>query len=394
MDNKELLSPINPTPIAVGTGLVALDVVINGWESESPILSAGGSCGNVMSILAYLGWQSYPVARLGDDLTADFLIKDLMSFGVNTDLLYREKNRHTPIVIEMIPRRGTATRTHFFSFTCPHCGAPLPRHRPVLKSRVQSVLEKVSYPSVFYFDRVSRASIMMARAYQSHGSLVVFEPSSMKRGKLFQECTQVAHIVKYSRDRIDHMPDYQRGSIPLLEIDTMGAYGLRFRMLVANNKCSDWEYLETYRVDDLKDEAGSGDWCTAGIIHVFGQQGLQGFANLSREGILQGLAVGQALAAVNCRFEGARGAMYSLNVKQLAEIIAGIIEGKEVKTTTRRNIPEIADELLRSICANCRGSYGSTEIQTAIGSKIGANTARLPLHGVSLTTGRRKPKHK
>ena len=120
MHHESLFRLKRPSPIAIGAGLVALDLVLNGWESESPLLSAGGSCGNIMSILAYLGWQTFPVARLGNDLTADFLMKDLARFGVHLDLLHRERKGHTPIVIEMIPIGTSATHTHFFSFTCPH----------------------------------------------------------------------------------------------------------------------------------------------------------------------------------------------------------------------------------------------------------------------------------
>jgi len=60
----------NKTPTCVGTGLIALDMVFNGDRGESPRFWAGGSCGNVLTILAYLAWHSYPVARFGDDEAA------------------------------------------------------------------------------------------------------------------------------------------------------------------------------------------------------------------------------------------------------------------------------------------------------------------------------------
>ena len=54
------------SPSVVGTGLVALDVLLNG-DIEHPRLYAGGTCGNVLTILAWLGWSAFPAARVGAD---------------------------------------------------------------------------------------------------------------------------------------------------------------------------------------------------------------------------------------------------------------------------------------------------------------------------------------
>ena len=43
-------------PVCVGSGFVALDIV----QGESGSFAAtGGSCGNVMAILAWLGWSAH-----------------------------------------------------------------------------------------------------------------------------------------------------------------------------------------------------------------------------------------------------------------------------------------------------------------------------------------------
>ena len=57
-------------PKVVGTGLIALDFVL-GPEKDEPIRYwAGGTCGNVLAIMAYLGWDSFPVARMNGDAAA------------------------------------------------------------------------------------------------------------------------------------------------------------------------------------------------------------------------------------------------------------------------------------------------------------------------------------
>ena len=52
--------------IAVGAGLISLDVLI--WVGKLiPVgYYVGGTCGNVMMSLAHMGWESYPIARLDE----------------------------------------------------------------------------------------------------------------------------------------------------------------------------------------------------------------------------------------------------------------------------------------------------------------------------------------
>ena len=72
-------------PKVFGTGLIALDLVI-GPKPETPVRSwAGGTCGNVLSILAYLGWDAYPVARMNSDVASDRVRADMKRWGVHLD---------------------------------------------------------------------------------------------------------------------------------------------------------------------------------------------------------------------------------------------------------------------------------------------------------------------
>jgi fructokinase len=41
----------------MGTGLVALDLVVSNDNSVPPRYYAGGTCGNVLTILSFLGWE-------------------------------------------------------------------------------------------------------------------------------------------------------------------------------------------------------------------------------------------------------------------------------------------------------------------------------------------------
>src|SRR5690606_31370429 len=54
-------------PLVVGTGLIALDVVLDDNEPDRQRCYAGGTCGNVLTILSYLGWLAVPVSRIRRD---------------------------------------------------------------------------------------------------------------------------------------------------------------------------------------------------------------------------------------------------------------------------------------------------------------------------------------
>src|SRR5437879_1248419 len=63
-----ILSVAPTKPAVLGTGLIALDVVVGPQPGAAPRCWAGGTCGNVLTILAYFGWRSYPAATLGNDV--------------------------------------------------------------------------------------------------------------------------------------------------------------------------------------------------------------------------------------------------------------------------------------------------------------------------------------
>ena len=53
-----------PSTTVVGAGFIALDVLLNGNDNEHFRRRAGGTCGNVLAILSFLGFHSVPIARI------------------------------------------------------------------------------------------------------------------------------------------------------------------------------------------------------------------------------------------------------------------------------------------------------------------------------------------
>ena len=90
-------------PTALGIGLIALDVVSGGTEHvDEDGLYAGGTCGNVMTLLSFFGWKSQPVGRLDDDAAGRLARADMKHFGVELDYLGLAPTAATPVVMQKI----------------------------------------------------------------------------------------------------------------------------------------------------------------------------------------------------------------------------------------------------------------------------------------------------
>lgn len=271
-------------PSVTGTGLIALDVVV-GLEHTSPRFFAGGTCGNVLTVLAYLGWESLPVARLGDEPSSRVL-EDLQRFGVNPRYATLSPAAPTPIIVERIRRNSSGELYHSFAWSCPQCRSRLPGYAPVPGAAIEGILPTLPDSSVFFFDRVSRGALTLAAAAAKRGAIVVFEPSGVGDPKLFREAVSVAHVVKYSQERMKTLGEWFEGdgqpSSTLLEIETLGRGGLRYRTRLAHDKSREWRHIDAFPVSIFRDSAGCGDWTTAGILDTIGRKGLAGLRRKKR----------------------------------------------------------------------------------------------------------------
>lgn len=304
--------------VCFGAGLVALDVIMNGNPNTQPRFLAGGSCGNVMTILSFLGWKSYPIARLSNKASAKLLFKDLKEHKVHIDLISQSGDGSTPVIIHRILKDSENNPKHRYEFRIPKTSIWFPSYKPVLSKKVAEISSFSLVPKVFYFDRVNRATIDLAKHYKQNGSLIFFEPSSITDEKQFKECLALTDILKFSNDRLPTFKDlYPIRQVPI-EIETLGANGLLYRSF--RNKGDDWRFMPALHIENAMDNAGAGDWCSAGIIHVLHESFEQPILpTITINKLEQAIVFGQFLSALNCKFYGARGLMYNLSFHEIAK---------------------------------------------------------------------------
>jgi sugar/nucleoside kinase (ribokinase family) len=334
-------------PRVAGLGLVALDIVIR--EGAAPQYSAGGTCGNVLAILAALGWRALPIARLAPDRASTIVSDDLKRWGVDISFLRVSPVSSSPIIVERLHEDIDGIPYHRFSFFCPGCNRRCPSFQPVLLRSIQDIFSKIGGYDVLFIDRASPSSVLLARHAKEAGTTVFFEPPSANdEDRNFRAMLELATIVKYSHDRIDEL-EIPNGSVKL-EIQTLGRGGLRFRSTLASLR-NKWLHLDAEPKSDLVDTAGAGDWLSAGMIFSLGSGGWGPLAKVSRRRLLNAVSFGQSLAAWSCGFVGARGGMYGRGFEELQGLANEAAISRTSDIADYRLRPEATDQA--QVCDSC-----------------------------------------
>ena len=329
-------------PRVFGTGLIALDLVL-GPDPQSPVRSwAGGTCGNVLSILAYLGWDAFPIARLNGDPASNRVRADMSQWGVHLEFASCGPTTHTPIIIQKLRRDRDGKPKHRFSWSCLKCGQGLPAYKPVTIAAAEAIAPSMDRVSVFFLDRLSTAGLSLAKKAANQGAVVVFEPSGKGSEKLMSQAIGLAHIVKYADQRLADLGGVMDASASILvEVQTLGEHGLKYRHRFGRSR-SNWIHVNAVPAPWLADSCGSGDWCTAGLLAKAAAGGLASLREGGAAQIYDALRYGQALATWNCSFEGARGGMYAVARDAFDEQIKALLNGHfaKIECSAREKEPE------------------------------------------------------
>jgi sugar/nucleoside kinase (ribokinase family) len=349
-----VVGEIRRRPRVTGVGLVALDVVYGLERDCAPNVYAGGTCSNVVAALAFLGWESYPVARLANDAAGVLVLADLERCGVRIDFVALSPRVNTPVVIQRLRLNSEGRVVHGFSLRCPGCGRWLPQYRAVPRAALNDVFEALTSSDVFFVDRLSPAAVETAEAAYARGALVYFEPSARCSLSLLNRMIEVTHILKYSSDQSDHLNQLRsRRAIVPLEVETLGAAGLRYRGTMFSSGKRGWHAIPSFFVPQLRDPAGAGDWATAGLIDFVGQAGAAGFEALPRDIVEDGLLTGQAFSAWACCFEGPRRGMYEEQAAKVRARVVRILETGRVEEPTNAPVCESRPDVFGELCGTC-----------------------------------------
>ena len=321
-------------PRVLAAGLVALDVLRRRGEDRAIAFRAGGTAGNVASILGALGWDALAAGPADGSTASKVLLEDLQECGVT---YYATCSGAVPVIVQELCDRG-----HSFSFNCPSCGRALPRfHRPSLTvHRALSIHSRLA--DVFFADRLSDDVIELAPAALAEGAFIVYEPSDEKDAPWAPQMLSMASMVKCSSERAPKLSWLEADS-DYLEVHTMGAQGLRWRW--PRLGVADWHPMPAVKAQRVIDTCGAGDWLTSGILFGLREyaDGIELGARRCAEQIIQSA---QQLAAWSCGFAGARGALY----EEGPAVARAILGASKIDPVRLAPLPEPS---MATSCASC-----------------------------------------
>ena len=277
----------------MGTGNYSFDIIIqreypdgfvagrrNKFEEQIMKMEVGNTCGNVMTMLPYLGVKTFPVAKLDVSPQGYQMKRDMKAYGADVRFVSNTLNGGTTILrcTHKLDDDGNPAMG-FKGSTAgkPWTGLTARPSRKYLSSQhgeVYALVGSLDFtPDVFFFDVAQAGHRMLAERLREKATLVYFEcdsdghaianeQSRMAAHRLFLRCVNASDIVKMSGEHIQDL-SFADAYPDKLFIQTLGDQGLRF--MLGRGK---WIQIDPIVNPDYKDYEGAGDWTTSTLIAV------------------------------------------------------------------------------------------------------------------------------
>ena len=290
----------------LGAGTFPLDnLLMKGADGsiETIYQHVGGTAGNVMSILAWMGWQTLPAARLDDSEVGLQLKADLESYGCDTRFLTNTADGGTTI-LDIIHKTGRDGKPKTAYMAHSPRGGRFVNHRFWTLKQAQALFDSLDQmPDIFFFDRCAPGNILLAELLYERGVLVYYEPNEPV-DRNFLRAVAASDIVKFSNER---HPDvsFTEGYTDKLFIQTMNQEGLRYRL-----RGGEWKQLTPVSNPNAIDGEGAGDWTSSTLIDALGKRGLPRIADIQASVLEECLMEAQKVASESVTYIGAKGLIH------------------------------------------------------------------------------------
>lgn len=304
----------------IGVGSYNLDTIVkreypegfipgkrNKFVENVIIEEIGSNPGNVMCIMGYFGWDSYPIALLDDSAEGLKMTNDMKRYGCNTRFVTNTPDGGTNLlkVTHDIDENGNP-KHKFSKRHAPGSGFPRDKAFTVMgeNATLPKFIEQLDFlPDVYFFESTTAAWRELGSYMHTHGVMVYYEIQRMypKEFKKYFKCMMVSDIIKFSDDSIEDVGFVDELKDKLI-IQTLGAKGVRF-----NLKGEGWVTLPPVLNNNVVDTEGCGDWTTAAFINALGQRGVLKFADIRAEIVTECLMEAQKYASRNASYIGTKG---------------------------------------------------------------------------------------
>ena len=256
----------------IGTGIFNLDTIVvreyPEWPAMRPFVEkevlqeVGGTCGNVMCMLAAMGWKVRPVACLDDSAEGLKITDDLKRFGCDCTYVSNTPAGGTTLLRCM--HKKDAKGRHVMSVRAGSPGGSRFPKRHFLRARDEapaflSALKDT--PAVFFFDDPAAGNRALAKGLKERGALIYFEPSKVASNADL-EAVGLSDIIKFSDENVPD-PSFADAFSDKIFIQTKGPGGVRIK-----EKGAAWYVLDGIKNDTVIDAEGAGDTFTSVFINA------------------------------------------------------------------------------------------------------------------------------
>ena len=291
----------------IGSGIYNLDTIVVRDYPEWPRLrpftdnvvleEVGGTCGNVMCILSWLGWEARPLACLDDSPEGLKITEDLRRYGCDCRYVTNTPGGGTTLL--RCTHKKTADGEHVMSVRAGSPGGSRFPKRHFLRARDEApafleTLEEA--PAVFFFDDPAAGNRLIAKELHKRGSLVYFEPSKVVSNADL-EAVAISNLIKFSDENVPDV-SFVDAYKDKVFIQSMGAKGARFKF-----KGEPWAMIEDATNESVVDTEGAGDWLSSEFINAIIGAG----KDFTYEDVRNALLTAMGWAGVSVRYMGSKG---------------------------------------------------------------------------------------
>ncbi len=302
----------------LGTGNIGLDII---YQREYPedfdiakkrnpsvdkliAEEVGNTCGNVMTMLPYLGVDTFPIGHFDDSEHGLKITASLHHYGADTRFVQNSPNGGTTLMtcIHKLDKDGKHTMSH--RATAPN--SRFPKRKLIRKDEVQSFLAQLDFmPDAYFFGTAEAGPRELAVALKQQGVLVYFEPENDKEQKKFLRSVVASDIVKFSGSNITDSAfvDQYRDK---LFIRTLGEQGMEF-----NLRGMGWKHIAPVPNPHEVDWEGAGDWTTSVILAELCKRGETDIAQLTEEEVTEVLKKAAAIASRSVSYMTSKGLIHN-----------------------------------------------------------------------------------